>query len=195
MQSIGSYSVSPAGQRIERPLRANANVTVVNGGAHNWSAILPKGWKTGPLCLCHPQTHNSHHSNHSAGLMKEAGGRGKGFCHWRRWQLVKRGPFGPVFPVNVLYSGGLIMFLRFEASSTRGCSLIMALVWMHWLPSCNWASIYHRKKQKMLFILPSVRFFFLYEILWNITAVSALNHTFTGYWYLTRDTPCPSVSC
>lgn len=70
---------------------------MVNEGARNWSAILLRGWKTGPLCLCHPQTHNSH-------LSIQPG-------WWGRWGVGERvsttdedanTSWTTVFPVNVL---------------------------------------------------------------------------------------------
>lgn len=65
---------------------------------------------------------------------------------------VIHGPFGPVFPVNVGYSGGPIMFLRLRASSMRCFSLIIALAIIAVVFIIGIAG-------KRLLILPSVRFF------------------------------------
>lgn len=130
------------------------------------------------------------------------GERGKGFLPLMKMAAVKprqgnlmpviHGPFGPVFPVNVLDSGGLIMLLRRRASSTRGCSLIMAHVWMYW-PSCyNCSSIYHRNCRKKCFWSDLVSDRSRFK--GNIAAVSDLNQALTGCSCVTRDTLCPSAS-
>lgn len=93
---------------------------------------------------------------------------------WRRWGVEERvsatdedgnvkpsrgmlmpvihGPFGPVLPVNVSYSGRLIMFLGPKVCSMRCCSFILALVALVCIIGTA---------GKLLLILPSVRLFLL----------------------------------
>lgn len=64
-----------------------------------------RGGRLALLCLCHPRAHNSNHSDHLSGLMKEVGGRGRlsasdedGRAKLNVTSVISE-PFGPVLPV------------------------------------------------------------------------------------------------
>ncbi len=119
---------------------------------------------------------------------------------WRRWGVGERvsatdedgsvklrlgtlmtvicGPFGLVFPVNVLYSGGLSTFLWLRAGSTRGCSLVMVLFLMY-VSCCNCSRIRHGNCRKNAFDFTFWQIFSCFEEISQL--LSALNQTLAGY--------------
>lgn len=72
---MGGHPLSPQDRVfIERKMQMLQWLTV---GPTTEAPFFWAGWRLA-LCLCHPQTHNSHHSDHSVCLTKEVGGSWKG---------------------------------------------------------------------------------------------------------------------